>query len=1074
LRASSTGQFRADTFNAATLRPEKERAITQQGEAFVWRVPNPTTDYDVFANPTRADRFSSLGFVRTDELSYHHSTSLWVLSQLQRVRELSTGLVEQQTDYDGGALPIRRWSFGRVIETFGYHPDGSLQSATDANGNGVTLSGWFRGVPQTITFSDNKTRSAVVDAWGRITRTTDELGFSHTYQYDVMGRLTRIDYPSGWTPTTFSFAPAAVAEAGLPAGHWRQTETTGNFKKTTWFDARFRPVLTLEEDTGIASSKRHTRRCFDHESRQTFAGYPLTGAGTVGCTGDGVRTVYDALGRVASTSQSSEQGSLVTSTAYLPGFQTRTTDPKGNATTAQFQAFDSPDTGAPIVFEEPGAVTTTIVRDLFGKPLSTTRSGSHDGLPVTATRRYVYNGFQQLCKRIEPETGATLFAYDAGARLTATVQGSPELGLSCSPLPPASAITRSYDSRDRLLSVSHPGGPTTSYNYFADGALQQVSQGDAVWTYAYNNRRLLTSETLSFGDSYTFTYGYSGLGHLASVSTPSGLSIDYGPNALGQATRAGSFASGVSYFPDGSLKQFTYGNGITRAISQNTRLLPSKVKDSHPGGVVHEFDYTYDRNGNVTGISDIGQAGLQTRSLSYDTRNRLTGASASQLWGTAAYSYDPLDNLRSADQGSRQHRYQYDAQNRLSTITTPAGGMVWDFAYDAKGNETRRGSQVRRFDGANRITAIGNEAYAYDGHGRRVATWKADGSTQVEVYTQTGQLGFVVDSQKGGASSFITLAGLRIAEEHWQCATDTRTATYYHPDILGSPVAETDATRIATTRTHYAPYGEPLNRTVDGPGYTGHLMDASTGLVYAQQRYYDPVVGRFLSIDPVAADPDSGSNFNRYWYANNNPYKFTDPDGRMGCVTSRIASACARDAGASSQGPAPGSKEFRNQEARKIFLPFLGPIGAAVDFFNATQEGDAVGVGTGLASVIPAGRIFGFFGKVTRGAADAPIELTKQGERFVRVGARPENLKFTFGTRGGVQPGTFAFPEETFLKIGRDPAALKNFGDLPGAPPQFFRVLEPPPGTPIQRGIVPGGEFGGVGRVPEVKFPEGF
>jgi len=616
----------------------------------------------------------------------------------------------------------------------------------------------------------------------------------------------------------------------------------------------------------------------------------LTGAGTVGCTGDGVRTVYDALGRVASTSQSSEQGSLVTSTAYLPGFQTRTTDPKGNATTAQFQAFDSPDTGAPIVFEEPGAVTTTIVRDLFGKPLSTTRSGSHDGLPVTATRRYVYNGFQQLCKRIEPETGATLFAYDAGARLTATVQGSPELGLSCSPLPPASAITRSYDSRDRLLSVSHPGGPTTSYNYFADGALQQVSQGDAVWTYAYNNRRLLTSETLSFGDSYTFTYGYSGLGHLASVSTPSGLSIDYGPNALGQATRAGSFASGVSYFPDGSLKQFTYGNGITRAISQNTRLLPSKVKDSHPGGVVHEFDYTYDRNGNVTGISDIGQAGLQTRSLSYDTRNRLTGASASQLWGTAAYSYDPLDNLRSADQGSRQHRYQYDAQNRLSTITTPAGGMVWDFAYDAKGNETRRGSQVRRFDGANRITAIGNEAYAYDGHGRRVATWKADGSTQVEVYTQTGQLGFVVDSQKGGASSFITLAGLRIAEEHWQCATDTRTATYYHPDILGSPVAETDATRIATTRTHYAPYGEPLNRTVDGPGYTGHLMDASTGLVYAQQRYYDPVVGRFLSIDPVAADSVSGGNFNRYWYANNNPYKFTDPDGRVAETVFDVAS----------------------------------------------------------------------------------------------------------------------------------------------------------------------------------------
>ncbi|WP_226470068.1 RHS repeat-associated core domain-containing protein, partial [Luteimonas panaciterrae] len=54
------------------------------------------------------------------------------------------------------------------------------------------------------------------------------------------------------------------------------------------------------------------------------------------------------------------------------------------------------------------------------------------------------------------------------------------------------------------------------------------------------------------------------------------------------------------------------------------------------------------------------------------------------------------------------------------------------------------------------------------------------------------------------------------------------------------------------------------------------------GLNYMQQRYYDPNIGRFLSTDPVTAYEKPGQNFNRYWYANNNPYKFTDPDGR--CV----------------------------------------------------------------------------------------------------------------------------------------------------------------------------------------------
>jgi hypothetical protein len=97
-----------------------------------------------------------------------------------------------------------------------------------------------------------------------------------------------------------------------------------------------------------------------------------------------------------------------------------------------------------------------------------------------------------------------------------------------------------------------------------------------------------------------------------------------------------------------------------------------------------------------------------------------------------------------------------------------------------------------------------------------------------------------------------------------------------------------------------------------------------------------------------------------------------------------------------------------------------------------------------------------------------------EGERFVRVGVRPENLKFTFDTPGGIRPGTYAFPESTFNEIGRDPVALKNFGDLPGEPPQVYRVLEPPPGTPIQRGTVPGGQFSGEGGVLEVYFPEGF
>ncbi|HEY0506356.1 MAG TPA: RHS repeat-associated core domain-containing protein [Lysobacter sp.] len=106
---------------------------------------------------------------------------------------------------------------------------------------------------------------------------------------------------------------------------------------------------------------------------------------------------------------------------------------------------------------------------------------------------------------------------------------------------------------------------------------------------------------------------------------------------------------------------------------------------------------------------------------------------------------------------------------------------------------------------------------------------------------------------------------------------------FQHTDALGSPVATTDGDRNVLERGEYAPFGTLLNRSIsDGPGYTGHVMDAATGLTYMQQRYYDPAIGRFLSVDPVTANSGTGVNFNRYWYANNNPYKFTDPDGRWG------------------------------------------------------------------------------------------------------------------------------------------------------------------------------------------------
>lgn len=78
-----------------------------------------------------------------------------------------------------------------------------------------------------------------------------------------------------------------------------------------------------------------------------------------------------------------------------------------------------------------------------------------------------------------------------------------------------------------------------------------------------------------------------------------------------------------------------------------------------------------------------------------------------------------------------------------------------------------------------------------------------------------------------------------------------------------------------------------MGEVVDGQGYAGHLMDGTTGLSYMQQRQMDPRLGVFLSVDPVTAHEQPAAQFNRYRYANGNPYKFTDPDGRVAICNDR-------------------------------------------------------------------------------------------------------------------------------------------------------------------------------------------
>jgi len=123
----------------------------------------------------------------------------------------------------------------------------------------------------------------------------------------------------------------------------------------------------------------------------------------------------------------------------------------------------------------------------------------------------------------------------------------------------------------------------------------------------------------------------------------------------------------------------------------------------------------------------------------------------------------------------------------------------------------------------------------------------------------------------------------------------TTTTTYYHTDALGSVVAASDEAGAVLWRKTYDPYGNEITVNQNGDEleeqtYTGKPYDPETGLLYLNQRYYDPQIRRFMGMDPVGFTPSNPASFNRYTYANNNPYKFIDPDGRYGEIAFEAAS----------------------------------------------------------------------------------------------------------------------------------------------------------------------------------------
>ena len=370
--------------------------------------------------------------------------------------------------------------------------------------------------------------------------------------------------------------------------------------------------------------------------------------------------------------------------------------------------------------------------------------------------------------------------------------------------------TVSYDSSDRIATVSAPGGQWISFTY---GDSQYVNLAtlaqDAVGTVAAFSYVDSNLTQVVYADGSQINYAYDTAKNIISVSDSEGKVLEthtYDTDGRGLSSlRANSVDLITIQYPSGSSTILTDSTGNTTTylystISNKTYLTAVQGPGCSSCGGSNDLSFTLDGAGNRLSRTD---ANGNTTSYTYDSAgNVLTRTNAAETWmytynsfgevlsaedpqgNTTTYLYDANGNLMSVaepspDDGSTpgpETQFLYDSEGELIKVTDPlrnsttitysptglistiknAQRKVTSFSYDERGNRTSITDAIGQttsfvYDVMNRLTEVvypdnSTQQYAYDFRGRRISATDANNIITSYSYDDADRLISVIDA----------------------------------------------------------------------------------------------------------------------------------------------------------------------------------------------------------------------------------------------------------------------------------------------------------------------------------------